>query len=85
MLWGDIMNYNKIIALFLILLLLPLPVVHAANPCDDPTEKHIMRGVGAVFYLTGATIVMTTPFGLATFIGVGFLEAGVLLAIAYAP
>ena len=77
------MNYPKILALFLILLLLPLPVVHAANPCDDSTEKPIMRGVGAVFYLTGATIVMTTPFGFATFIGVGFLEIGMGIAIAY--
>ena len=74
------MNLQRIIALFLILLLLPLPVVKASPPCEDPTEKPILLGVSTVFYLTGATLVLGNPFGMTTLVGVLFLEVGLGIA-----
>lgn len=74
---------QKIISLFLIFLLLPIPIAKASPTCEDPTEKPIMLGLSAAFYLTGATIVLSNPFGAATFIGVGFLEVAFLIARNY--
>lgn len=71
---------QKIISLFLILLLLPIPVAKASPTCEDPTEKPILLGVSAIFYVTGATLVLGNPFGVATFVGVLFLEAGLGIA-----
>ena len=77
------MNLQRIIALFLIFLLLPLPVVKASPPCEDPTEKPIMIGVSSIFYVTGAVIIATNPFGMATAMGVLLADVGLGIARVY--
>ena len=76
-------SLQRILSLFLILLLLPFPIAKASPPCEDPTEKPIMLGLSAAFYLTGATLILSNPFGVATFVGVGFLEVAFGIARNY--
>ena len=76
-------SLQKMISIFLIFLLLPIPIAKASPPCEDHTEKPILLGLSAAFYLTGATIIFSNPFGVATFIGVGFLEAAFGIARNY--